>query len=633
MANQPTPLQQLRAQLFSESQRAGGDTEPHESFERYLAKSTDNESNFKMHLREVAEQHGITREDQIEQLQNEALAARDPLRRQSGSGSSPQAFSNSSGPQRRDEGSEGAPPKEETPMDTIRSIQEQQLLREFDDLLANKDLKPEERDQAIEKLLSNLDSKKLLEGQYKILHGHLVQTEIGKTLGIEDEEKAQKFNDHRDSLLQQQKDGLTKQQDDPQGPERGSLEDLRQMLRQGNPENAALARQQFQDLLTQRHEELGDSAFTYVTRTVEFFETEDTGAAQQMQLQLIAQLHGMLQFTNIQMAEEAAQMAEQREIALMQQAAQQQGDQEEAQNNAPQQSGGRNRKTNPKKAGDAARNAKNISRDIQNAGKLGAEGAEKAAASTAAEAATDAAAGTFMGLTSEVWIAIGAILLAIAILFVVVFAISSLLNNNKTSQPSDQGQDITSLITIASTLETCERTHTGFFIPPPVTCSLSILSLGILSGKDLYGFAETMITAFPNYQCGQYIWAAERYILHWPVLPGNVPTVYAWYRLYPNHNLPGYTWIPNPDIFPRSTSPANIAPGDIILYGSTGGNDPGHIAFVTKVESDNFTINVTEANYHHGAVDIRATNLLDNLGRGANILGWWRLIPTVTPTP
>lgn len=248
---------------------------------------------------------------------------------------------------------------------------------------------------------------------------------------------------------------------------------------------------------------------------------------------------------------------------------------------------------------------------------------------------------SFLLANPEVLIVIVAIFAAIMAFIIIFIAIVSLFNginglltNNNANSPLGVSQDVQSIVSVATTIQRCEKAPFGFWIPPTPSCAFSILALGNLPHGDLLSFAINVAGRFPNYQCGQYIWAAQKYILHWPVFPGNVGSVYQWYLIDRiNHNLPGYSWIANPDIVTHQPNPANLVAGDIILYGSTGGSDPGHIAIVVTVQTDKFNFSVTEANYHHGAIDIRPTNLFDNLGRGANILGWWRRNIPITPTP
>lgn len=142
-------------------------------------------------------------------------------------------------------------------------------------------------------------------------------------------------------------------------------------------------------------------------------------------------------------------------------------------------------------------------------------------------------------------------------------------------------------------------------------------------------FKNNLNATYPSFQCGQFIWSAQN-LLGWPSFPGHVGSVFQWYTMNPGHAQNGYNFICNPyrigGCTTSKTSPSGgaISPGDIILYGSTGGRDPGHIAIVVSVQSNFFTIRVAEANYRHGITWFRWTNLMDNLGRGANILGWWR---------
>ncbi len=142
-------------------------------------------------------------------------------------------------------------------------------------------------------------------------------------------------------------------------------------------------------------------------------------------------------------------------------------------------------------------------------------------------------------------------------------------------------------------------------------------------------FKNNLNATYPNFQCGQFIWSAQ-HLLGWPVFPGNVGSVFQWYSMNSGHRQAGYSFICNPyRVGGCTTSKINqaggaIAPGDIIIYGSTGRSDPGHIATVVTVQGNEFTIRVVEANYRHGVTWFRWTNLNDNLGRGANILGWWR---------
>lgn len=225
-------------------------------------------------------------------------------------------------------------------------------------------------------------------------------------------------------------------------------------------------------------------------------------------------------------------------------------------------------------------------------------------------------------------IVLGLMALFALVMFVIIFS------SKKLNSPSNN-QDVANITLVATTIQLCEKTPLGFWLPPAPVCALTILGLNILSPGDLLNFARAIIAAYPDFQCGQFIWAAERYILHWPVFPGNVNSVFEWYLIdRATHSLPGYTWISNPDLASHRPDPANIAAGDIILYGSTGHTDPGHIAIVIDLPKDkngnvdHFNITVSEANYHHGAIDIRPTNLFDDLGRGANILGWWRRIAT-----
>lgn len=142
-------------------------------------------------------------------------------------------------------------------------------------------------------------------------------------------------------------------------------------------------------------------------------------------------------------------------------------------------------------------------------------------------------------------------------------------------------------------------------------------------------FKNNLNATYPNFACGQFIWSAQG-VLGWPVFPGNVGSVFQWYTMNPGHRQNGYNFVCNPyqvnncPTSKTSQSSGAIAPGDIILYGSTGRSDPGHIAIVIDAKSDLFTVRVAEANYRHGVTWFRWTNLRDDLGRGADILGWWR---------
>ena len=142
-------------------------------------------------------------------------------------------------------------------------------------------------------------------------------------------------------------------------------------------------------------------------------------------------------------------------------------------------------------------------------------------------------------------------------------------------------------------------------------------------------FKNNLNATYPNFTCGQFIWSAQK-TLSWTAFPGWVGSVFQWYTMNSGHRQNGYTFFCNPyQINSCATSKTSqlqgaIAPGDIILYGSTGRSDPGHIAMVVQNQSNLFTIRVAEANYRHGVVWYRWTNLRDNLGRGADILGWWR---------
>ncbi len=218
------------------------------------------------------------------------------------------------------------------------------------------------------------------------------------------------------------------------------------------------------------------------------------------------------------------------------------------------------------------------------------------------------------------------ILFLVLLLIIIIVAIIINITGGMKSSSGENGtpQNVAALVSVAQEVETCERWRYGFHAPSP-SCLIG-LNLPATFGPEIKGFVNDVNRGYANYQCGQYIWSAQRYVLNWPLFPGNVGVVYDWYTIHASHTLQGYVWIPNPDnpAWGNSSSPANIMPGDILLYGPVNGSDPGHVAIVTTVQSDSFNIVVTEANYYHGAIDIRPTNLHDGLGRGAYILGWWR---------
>lgn len=162
--------------------------------------------------------------------------------------------------------------------------------------------------------------------------------------------------------------------------------------------------------------------------------------------------------------------------------------------------------------------------------------------------------------------------------------------------------------------------------PPDIGCIINARSRAADTDKAL---AQALQNVNGNYQCGQYIWSAQK-ALSWPSFPGNVRTAEDWYTMNPGHSQKGYTFSCNPQSPNRIlgnicqlTRPAPLAPGDIIIYGSGGEDDPGHIAIVMSVQPDNFTFQVSEANYKHATLAYRNTNLKDTLRPGVYILGWW----------
>ncbi|HSD99092.1 MAG TPA: CHAP domain-containing protein [Patescibacteria group bacterium] len=274
-------------------------------------------------------------------------------------------------------------------------------------------------------------------------------------------------------------------------------------------------------------------------------------------------------------------------------------------------------------------------------GRLGRQVGKKGAENIAKQVAEREATAAVVSTAPE-WVpVVGVVLLVLLILFLCIFIVVFIYKKIPLSN-NQQSPDISLLVTVVNDIATCEHTAIGGWHPPTPLCLTGLRIGNIVNGTtgiDLQGFLDDVNRGYPNFQCGQFIWAVQKYVLNWPVFPGNVATVYQWYQQYKN-TMPGYVFIDNPDnpalignnraihaaagTGALGQGAANILPGDIIIYGSTGGNDPGHIAIVTVVQSDNFTITVAEANYHSGAIDLRPTNLNDGLGRGAYILGWWR---------
>lgn len=503
----------------------------------------------------------------------------------------------------------------DTAAPSIQSEQQYQLLQEYEQALTieNTAENPEAREDAIRKILAKLDAQSLLKEQINQAKKYLAVETYTKDksdkekqqnhldeakkriLGLDkDDKKIQgvlgeldKNRANEANLSQEEKEGLAKRRAQEHSLETTAI----------TAADKEKAREAFQKLLVSRQEEA--ARYNYFQEMASEKNQED------------AYIYGIV------MAISAAQSARQK-----QQAEEERGHAEEGLSGMQQQEQQRQ---------NLATQAFNLGRGAQSAKGGAARSLARQGFSQLLNKAKQMAlkkAAQFILTQPEILIpiliAVGVLLLILVIIIAVIALVIYITSQSTSSGPGGTPQNVAALVSVAEAIQTCERTRYGFHAPSP-SC-VTALNLPGSYGSEVQGFVNAVNRGYADFQCGQYIWAAQKYVLNWAPFPGNVATVYNWYTIHANHTLQGYNWIPNPDnpAWGNSSAPANILPGDIILYGSVGGSDPGHIAIVTTVQSDSFNFVVTEANYHQGAIDLRPTNLHDGLGRGAYILGWWR---------
>lgn len=169
--------------------------------------------------------------------------------------------------------------------------------------------------------------------------------------------------------------------------------------------------------------------------------------------------------------------------------------------------------------------------------------------------------------------------------------------------------DIQSVVGTVESIMSCEVDKEDRYHAPPPGC-VNTLTIS----QD---FKTSLNNSYPFFQCGSFIIHAQT-LLKWPHFGDNNNSVYGWYTYRPDHSQDGYTFIPNKE------RGSDLQDGDIIIYRSTKSSDPGHTAMVMSVQRDLFHFRVMEANYVGGVTWFRNTALDDDLGRGANIVGWYR---------
>jgi hypothetical protein len=131
-------------------------------------------------------------------------------------------------------------------------------------------------------------------------------------------------------------------------------------------------------------------------------------------------------------------------------------------------------------------------------------------------------------------------------------------------------------------------------------------------------------TQFPNLECTYFVQAVTAGVCGTPISPSDVAwTDYPLAYMFVNKTIAGYTWTANDGHTP-------VRPGDILVYNTTGGEDPGHIMIVAEtVDAQHFRI--AEANELHsdgsrsnGETGVVSNTRLDTL-HDRFLTGWYRL--------
>ncbi len=502
----------------------------------------------------------------------------------------------------------------DTAAPSVQSEQQERLLQEYEQALATENTveNPEAREDAIKKVLAKLDAQSLLKDQIAISKRYLHDETFSKDKGDK-----KKYFDALAAAEKRIDDEIQKRVAAEQNlseEERAALVKKREeenLLREraSSVANEEEAKKAFRELLNKRQQE---------TNQYDIF--QEMAGKREVGGET---LDGDAYIFGITLAISAAQSARERQQNEQQGHADEElygmQQQEQQRQNLATQAFNLGRGAQSARGGAARSLARRGFSQLLNRGKKFLNRGKKFLLEKGAQ---------ILLTQPEVLIPILLVAFAVFLIFIIVIAVvvfvAYLTSQSSSNSLGGTPQNVAALVSVAQEIETCERWKYGFHAPSP-SC-VTALNLPASYGSEIQGFVNEINRGYANFQCGQYIWAAQKYVLNWIPFPGNVATVYNWYTIHANHTLQGYNWIPNPDnpIWGNSSAPANILPGDIILYGSVGASDPGHIAIVTTVQSDSFNIIVTEANYYHGVIDLRPTNLHDGLGRGAYILGWWR---------
>jgi hypothetical protein len=133
-------------------------------------------------------------------------------------------------------------------------------------------------------------------------------------------------------------------------------------------------------------------------------------------------------------------------------------------------------------------------------------------------------------------------------------------------------------------------------------------------------------TQYPNLECTYFVQAVTAAVCNNPITPtGGTWQDYPFASDFANSQAEGFTWIPN-------DGSTQVEVGDIFIYDTTGGQDPGHIMIVAEIVSDG-QFRIAEANENNpdgsrafgGETGAVTNTRVAGLDDGDNLAGWYRV--------